>query len=65
MILNNNGAAAAAKSLQSCLTLCDPIESLLDYIKYFIVFTTANMRSFWVDFSLNVEGSFKIISYEI
>ena len=25
MILNNNGAAAAAKSLQSCPTLCDPI----------------------------------------
>ena len=26
-ILNHNAAAAAAKSLQSCLTLCDPIDS--------------------------------------
>ena len=25
-VLQNNGAAAAAKSLQSCLTLCDPID---------------------------------------
>ena len=25
--VNNNNAAAAAKSLQSCPTLCDPIDS--------------------------------------
>ena len=25
MVLSNSAAAAAAKSLQSCLTLCDPI----------------------------------------
>ena len=26
-IITNNAAAAAAKSFQSCLTLCDPIDS--------------------------------------